>query len=280
MAFRTVAICGVGLIGGSFALALRKAGFSGEIIGVSSPSTIQDAVRIQAIDRGATLEEAAAQADLIYLSQPIPAILDCLPLLDHAKPTALITDAGSTKSVIVERARRPQRRAQFLGGHPMAGKEVRGVLAAEAGLFTGRSYFLTPNEPAESETENAMELRQWLSKFQCNIHFATTEQHDRIVAYTSHLAQLASTALAATIANKLGAVTAAPGAGPGLMDMSRLAMSSYDLWSEILVTNSKQIDIALGDFIEVLTQIRASLPNDLENQFKTAASFAKSLRNG
>jgi prephenate dehydrogenase len=280
MAFRTVAICGVGLIGGSFGLALRKAGFSGEILGVSSPGTIAEAVRMQAIDRGTTLEEALKLADLIYLSQPIPAILDCLPLLDAAKPTALITDAGSTKAVIVDRARRPARKAQFLGGHPMAGKEVRGVAAAEAGLFAGRSYFLTPEQAPEIETESASELRYWLDAFQCNVHCAAPDQHDRIVAYTSHLAQLASTALAGAIANKLGVETAIPGAGPGLIDMSRLAMSSYDLWSEILVTNSKQIDIALGDFIEVLTQIRASMPNNLENQFKTASSFAKSLRNG
>jgi prephenate dehydrogenase len=268
--FRTVAICGVGLIGGSFGLALRKAGFTGEILGVSSPGTIRDAIQVGAVDRGATLAEAAAQADLIYLAQPIPAILECLPFLDTAKHTALITDAGSTKTTIVGRATRPGRQAQFLGGHP---------LAAEAELFAGRSYFLTPTEPAEAETDNALELRVWLTKFRCNVFCATPDQHDRIVAYTSHLAQLTSTALTAAIASKLGA-EAAPGAGPGLMDMSRLAMSSYDLWSEILVTNSKQIDIALGDFIEVLTLMRASLPAGLENQFKTASSFAKSLRNG
>jgi prephenate dehydrogenase len=276
--FQTVAICGVGLIGGSFGLALRNAGFSGEILGVSSPATIDDALKVGAIDRGVTLDQAVAQADLIYLAQPIPVILDCIPLLDAAKPNALITDAGSTKSVIVERARRVERKAQFLGGHPMAGKEVRGVLAAESGLFAGRSYFLTPSQPGDENTESVAEFRSWLSKFHCNIHCSSPEEHDRIVAYTSHLAQLVSTALAGTIADRLGS-TAVPGTGPGLMDMSRLAMSSYDLWAEILVTNCKQIDNALGDFIAELVHIRSCLPKELENRFQTAASFAKSLRN-
>ena len=274
---RTVAICGVGLIGGSFGLALRKAGFSGEILGVSSPATIRDAISVGAIDREATLGEAVAQADLIYLAQPILVILDTLPMLDAAKPGALITDAGSTKTAIVERARRPQRRAQFIGGHPMAGKEVRGVLAAEADLFEGRSYFLTPDTTEEANSDAVLEFRKWLEDIRCNVHLAKPAEHDRIVAYTSHLAQLASTALAGTISSSLGR-SARPGAGPGLQDMTRLALSSYDLWADILATNSMEIDKALGDYIAHLMHIRSTLPLNLENQFKAVSNFAKSLR--
>ena len=275
---RTVVICGVGLIGGSFGLALRKAGFDGEILGVSSPQTIQDATSVGAIDRGSSLEEAITKADLIYLAQPISVILDTLPLLDAAKPSALITDAGSTKADIVDRAFRPQRKAQFLGGHPMAGKELRGVLAAEADLFAGRSYFLTPTAVGEESTEAAMEFREWLAKFHCQLHIAAPAEHDRIVAYTSHLPQLASTALAGLIEGRMGAA-AVPGAGPGLIDMTRLAMSSYDLWADILATNSKEVDTALASYIAQLTHIRESLPKGLRNDFKTSSNFAKSLRN-
>src|SRR5262249_16379978 len=133
----TVTIVGVGLIGGSFALALRKAGFAGRILGVSSAQTIEKAVRKGVIDEGVLLEQAVPQSDLIYLAQPIGRILDALPLVTQlAKPLCLVTDAGSTKEVIVTRAENLFREngAVFLGGHPMAGKAERGVEAAEADL--------------------------------------------------------------------------------------------------------------------------------------------------
>src|SRR5438270_3074666 len=141
----TVAIFGVGLIGGSFALALRKAGFSGRILGVSSPETLRRALDLHVIDEGVAAEAAARSADLIYLAQPILRIIDSLPQLEAAaRPGALITDAGSTKKTIVDRASEVISRCQFLGGHPMAGRERRGVEAAEADLFRGRPYVLTP----------------------------------------------------------------------------------------------------------------------------------------
>src|SRR3978361_193300 len=119
---QTVAIAGVGLIGGSFALALRKAGFSGRILGVSSERTIAEAVRLGVIDEGVTLERAEAEADLIYLAQPILQILEVLTRL-RPKPGALVTDAGSTKAQISNAAREHLKDCQFVGGHPMAGKE-------------------------------------------------------------------------------------------------------------------------------------------------------------
>ncbi len=136
---RIVGIVGVGLIGGSFGLALRAAGFGGEILGVSSASSIEEGVARGAIDRGATLEEAASTCDLLLLSLPISGILETLRQLDPlVRPEALVTDVGSTKQAIAEEAQRSLRRCAFLGGHPMAGKELRGVAAADADLFRGR----------------------------------------------------------------------------------------------------------------------------------------------
>src|ERR1700733_12559517 len=136
----TVAIFGVGLIGGSFALAIRKAGFNGKIIGVSSDDTIRAALALHVVDAALPAREAAEQADLLYLAQPIHRIVDSLADLNAwVKPEALITDAGSTKQAIVDRASQVISRAQFLGGHPMAGRERRGVEAAEANLFQGRA---------------------------------------------------------------------------------------------------------------------------------------------
>src|SRR5262249_11250484 len=151
-------IVGVGLIGGSFGLALRAAGFRGEILGVSSPRTISAALARGSISAEATLEEAAAQADLLYLAQPVDRIIATLRRLGPiVRPGCLLTDAGSTKKEIVSAAGA----LPFLGGHPMAGKEQRGVEAAEAELFRGRPYILTPVTPASAATNY---FRIWLQK--------------------------------------------------------------------------------------------------------------------
>src|ERR1700680_2585482 len=120
---KTVAIFGVGLIGGSFALALREAGFSGRILGVSSAETLRRALDLRVIDAAAAAEEAAASADLIYLAQPILSIIEIFPELNAwVNPGALMPDAGSPKKAIVNRAAEAISRRQFLGGHPMAGR--------------------------------------------------------------------------------------------------------------------------------------------------------------
>src|SRR3954452_21242687 len=159
---KTVAIAGVGLIGGSFALALRKAGFDGELLGISSASTIESAIAAGAITRGITLEAAAERADLIYLAQPIDQILCTLEALGPlAHPDCLITDAGSTKSVIDEKAKRSLQFATFLGGHPMAGKEQRGMAHADPELFRNRPYVLTPPSRSSGKVDH---FREWLTK--------------------------------------------------------------------------------------------------------------------
>src|SRR5262249_52975277 len=138
---QTVTICGVGLIGGSFALALRKSGFGGTILGVSSPRTLEAALSRRVLDEGVAPPEGVQRADLLYLAQPISRIIDFLPLVAaHRRPDSLVTDAGSTKAAIMKRALELMPSNAFLGGHPMAGKEQRGVEEAEADLFRNRTY--------------------------------------------------------------------------------------------------------------------------------------------
>ena len=134
----TVTIVGVGLIGGSFALALRKVGFLGRILGVSSPATLSRALELGVVDEARSLEEALPRSDLVYMAQPVLRILAQLERVRALVPDhALVTDAGSTKQAIVDRARGLfQCGADFLGGHPMAGKEGRGVEIADANLFS------------------------------------------------------------------------------------------------------------------------------------------------
>src|SRR5260370_36972588 len=148
-----IVIVGTGLIGASFGLALRKAGFTGAITGVSSPRAIADALAMGAIDRGASLDAAVPDAHLVFLSQTIGRILDTIRHLDPLlRPGTLVTDAGSTKCTIVDLAPQTLPNAQFLGGHPMAGKETRGASAAHADLFHGRTCPLTPDDASELHT--------------------------------------------------------------------------------------------------------------------------------
>jgi prephenate dehydrogenase len=275
---KTIAIVGTGLIGASFGLALRRAGFDGSIVGVSSANAIADAVAAGAIDRGAPLAEAVPQADLVFLSQTIGRILDTVRHLDPLlKPAALVTDAGSTKCAIVDLARQTIRRGQFLGGHPLAGKEKRGAREAEAELFRDRAWALTPDDPAELETPPAREFRRWLAAIGAHVAVLDSDEHDRVVALTSHLAQLASTALAATLAERLKRPLDL--AGPGLADMTRLAGSSYEIWRDIVTTNTEHIDRALGAYVQEIEHIRENLrTRQLQEEFERAARLAGRIK--
>ena len=258
---------------------MRKAGFDGPIIGVSSDAAIADAVAAGAIDHGAPLAEAAAQADLVFLSQTIGRILDTLRRLDPlVRPGALVTDAGSTKRDIVDTALENLSRCQFLGGHPMAGKETRGAAAADPDLFRGCTWVLTPAERTELETAAAAGLIAWIRRIGAHPAILDPAEHDRIVSRTSHLAQLASTALAATVADGVRAEDLCV-AGSGLVDMTRLALSSYDLWRDILATNAGEIERALSVYIQKLEHMRENLrTRQAQEEFERGAALALRVR--
>jgi prephenate dehydrogenase len=241
---------------------------------------VADAVAAGAIDRGLPLADAIPQADLVFLSQAISQIVETMRVLDPlVRPGALITDAGSTKGEIVEAARRNIRRAQFLGGHPMAGKEQRGAVAADGALFDGRTWVLTPDTPGELQTRAAAEFRGWLEKIGARIVVLDSDRHDRLVALTSHLAQLASTALASTVADCVSGGEELRVAGPGLTDMTRLALSSYELWRDILATNVEHIDRALALYIHKLEHVRENLRSpQLQKEFANGSDLAARLR--
>ena len=282
---RTVAIVGVGLIGGSFGLALKRAGFSGEILGVSSEAAIGEALRRGAIDRGLPLAEAAANADLIYIAQPIGRIMDTLRHLDIlVRDDALITDAGSTKSAIVSLARKVIRKCQFLGGHPMAGKEISGIAAADANLFRGAKYALI-GDPGAKNTSGPGDAR--ISAFVTLIQqmgaapvWLDAESHDRAAAIVSHLPQLLAVALAGVVRDHTDE-TGLPLtlAGRGLRDALRLAGSPYSVWRDIILTNSDNLDRVLEQFIQALEQLRGDLrTRALEDEFAAAGEIYRILR--
>jgi prephenate dehydrogenase len=260
----TVSIVGVGLIGGSFGLALRAAGFKGRIIGVSSPRTIEAALKRGAVDEGRSIEEAIPESDLVYLAQPISRILDVLPEVSRlARAGALVTDVGSTKREIVERARSCfGEGAVFVGGHPMAGKEQRGVERAEANLFAGATYVLSPLGSDLPNVPVVTEFVSWIGKIRAHVVLLRAEEHDKVVAWTSHLPQLLSTALAASVGGRVAGKDLLRVAGPGLRDMTRLAESPYEIWKDIFATNRGGIEEALDGYIEALQALRQDLAGD------------------
>ncbi len=150
----------------------------------------------------------------------------------------------------------------------MAGKEARGVEAADAGLFRGRPYVLTSPDPT---------LEQWISKIGARLVHLDAEEHDRLVALVSHLPQLLSTALASTIDEQPGAARVA---GPAAIDLTRLALSPYEIWSDIFATNTGEIDAALGRLINKLERLRSQLrgAGGLREDFERAGAAARALR--
>ena len=277
------AIIGVGLIGGSFGLALKSRGFSGRITGVGRPETLARAQACGAIDEAfEQVEPAVAGADLVLLATPILAILDLLERVRRAVPeSALVTDVGSTKARIVERAATLYSDGPlFIGGHPLAGREKRGVEAAEADLFVGARYVLTPSLRTHLETAPAREFLLWIERFGARAVVMDAELHDQIVAWTSHLPQLAATALASTVAENLTDQEDLQLSGSGLRDTTRLAESPYRVWRDVCLTNTENLEMALSALVQKLEHLRENLrTRALEEEFLHAQGLRVRMKN-
>jgi len=269
------------LIGGSLALALRHSGYRGRITGVSSPASIAEGKRLGAIDEGTGYDDlpgAAAQSDLVVLATPIYRIIEQLEILGRSSlsPGTLVTDVGSTKREILAAAREalpPE--IHFIGGHPMAGSEKRGVTAADPFLFQNAYYILTPNP--ETPEAQLHRLRNMAASTGAHVVILSTEDHDRIAAAISHLPQLLSVALVNSL-DDLGplkeiAVRLAAG---GFRDMTRIASSPFDMWRDIIATNRSCITSSLTRFNSLLDQVSLQVDSwkmgegELENAFRSA----------
>jgi prephenate dehydrogenase len=255
--FATVCIVGLGLVGGSLALALRRAGFAGRITGVSGSGNLTEARRLGAIDEGFPYDrllEAASGADLVVLSSPISAILKHLERLgspDAAlRPGAIVTDVGSTKRVIASAAERVlPRGTTFIGGHPLAGSERSGMSAADPFLFQNAYYVLTPG--AGTRTESVERLGAFLGLTGARVMVLSAEEHDRIAAAISHLPQILAVGLVRSL-DTLGplreqAIRLAAG---GFRDMTRIASSPFAMWRDIVETNRDAMGDAMGSFLD------------------------------
>jgi prephenate dehydrogenase len=281
--FRRVAILGTGLIGGSFALALRKFAPDTIVIGWDKGHVLRHALERGAIHEGAgELSIAVAGADLIYVALPVGQTIELLPEIARLAATdALVTDASSTKRSVCAVAAESfhEGGAQFWGGHPMAGKEISGIAAADAELFRGSKYALI-GQPSAGKSGRVGGFVEFLEKLGAQPVWLNAEAHDRAAAMVSHLPQLMAIALAGVVREQTDE-TGLPVtlAGRGLRDALRLAGSPYSVWRDIILTNSDHLDSALGQLIQALEQVRGDLrTRALEGQFAAAGELYKILR--
>jgi len=269
------------LIGGSFALAARRALPKATFVGWDFPPVLLQAATLGMLQEGyRDLPPAIEGADLIYVALPIGVALEQLPLIvKHARADALVTDACSTK-VILQRAAAIHFRdgARFLGGHPLAGRETGGVEQADAGLFRGARYALIAREGDPDPRVRA--FAQLVQDIGAEPVWMDAETHDWAAGIVSHLPQLVSVALAGVIRDETDE-TGLPLslAGPGLRDALRLAGSSYAMWRDICMTNSENLARALDRMAQAIEHLRANLrTREMQEQFRAANEVCDALR--
>lgn len=279
-----LAVIGVGLIGGSAALALRRAGQVGQVLGVGrNAQSLAQAQALGLIDAVATPEQAAAQADVILLSTPVGGLVAMLAQLrPHLGPDTLLTDAGSTKVEVVQAARAAlgDRIGQFVPGHPIAGAERSGPSAADAGLYRDRTVILTPvpeNAPAA-----IAHVRGLWRACGARVLEMDAESHDRVLGSVSHMPHLLAAAYMAQVASADDAALRLSLAGSGFRDFTRIAAGSPEMWRDIFLSNRDALRTELTAVRGVLDQMeRAMADGDgaaLEEMLLQAAQARRNWR--
>jgi prephenate dehydrogenase len=277
--FQRVGIVGLGLIGGSIALAAREIWPTSLVIGVDNKDVLETAMRLHAIDVAADDAVVLAEADLVILAAPVRQNIELLEMLDeNVRQAAVITDVGSTKRAVVEAARGLPARFRFIGGHPLGGAAKGGLEHARSDLFAGRPWLLTPT--SDRDPGDAVEkLSSFIRALGAEPRVMDVATHDRLLAFLSHLPQLTASALMGVVGDAVGPDGLAL-SGKGLADTTRLASSPADIWRDIAATNADQIGPALDALIAVLQDLRRDLPDGerLSDVFDKAAAWRRTLK--
>jgi prephenate dehydrogenase len=287
MPIRQITIVGTGLIGGSFALALRKRKFKGRIVGCDREPSLKRAKTGGVIDDGFVKPaEAVRGSQLVMLATPVLAIVDLIGQLGPILPTdALLTDVGSTKTAVTEQALSvfgKNAGKRFLGGHPMAGKESSGVEFADADLFQNAVWFLTPVAGQNLQKGLFAEFAGWIDEIGAHVAMLLPDEHDRLCAWISQVPQMISTALAAALVEEFGeeAPLLSTG-GRALREMTRIAASPYSMWRDIAISNKKNLEDALLKVEQRIAHIRENLATrQLAEEFELAHGLKKSSGSG
>lgn len=276
-------IIGVGLIGGSFALALRNAGLVKHIIGVGrSLQNMQCAVERGVIDEIATdMASALHNADLVFLAMPVGQTAHTMAqIAPHLQANTIITDAGSTKQDVIAAARHHlplQNRHHFVPGHPIAGTEQSGAQAAQADLYHNKHVILTPLP--ETSADAVEQVNQLWQACGAQVSIMPADEHDQVFAATSHLPHL----LAFTMMNHLNHSTSHPEnmlrfAGSGLRDFTRIAGSSPEMWRDICLANREVLLKQIEGYQNELCALQEMLKNNEGEALEKAFTQARSVR--
>jgi prephenate dehydrogenase len=255
--FAKIGIVGLGLIGGSIALAARQLWPTGLVVAVDLKDTLEKAMVLHAIDVAADDLVVLADVDLVILAAPVRQNLELLASLpDHVPRPAVVTDTGSTKREIVEAARKLPPNLMFVGGHPLGGAARGGIDHARPDLFVGRPWLFTPGtDGAAGAVEKLCEFATALG---AKPRLLSAPEHDHLLAYISHLPQLVSSVLMHLVGDAVGrdglALT-----GRGLQDLTRLASSPAGIWKDVCSSNADELGPALDALIKVLADLRADL---------------------
>jgi prephenate dehydrogenase len=286
MQLNKVLIFGVGLIGGSLALALKKAGAVAHIVGVGrSQDSLDKALSLGVIDEAQTdIAKAMQGADVVVIATPVAQTPEILAAIaPHLQADTVITDAGSTKSDIaayVATAAKhftPALLNQFIGGHPIAGAEKSGVSAAKADLFTGKNVILTPNE--HTSTQALSKVRSLWEATGANVSEMRAEAHDRIFAAVSHLPHLLAFALVDDLANRQNSQQLFDFAASGFRDFTRIAGSSPEMWRDISLANREALLSELEAYQAELKLLQKLLENSDKNGLEALFERASTARN-
>jgi prephenate dehydrogenase len=242
--FNQLGVIGCGLMGGSFALALKRAGLVKRVVGYSkSPSTTERAKKLGVIDIAAeSALQAVAGSDIVLLAVPVAASEATFRAICHlVEPGLLLMDVGSTKRDVVEAARRAlkERIASFVPAHPIAGKELAGVANADAALYGGRQVILTPL--AQTAPDLVQKATDVWSAIGAQVLRMTPENHDAAFAAVSHLPHLLAFAYFNSVANQPAGYDFLALAGPGFRDFTRIAASDPSVWCDVLIANREEI---------------------------------------
>src|SRR5271154_73876 len=282
MSIRQITIIGTGLIGGSLALALKKHRFAGRIIGCDRAPVLERARGKGAIDGGHTNpSDAVRGSQIVVLATPVSGIIDLIERLGPSlPPKTLLTDVGSTKMEGLERAKKTFGKnvgVRFLAGHPMAGKEQSGVEFSDPDLFQGAAWFVTPVPGQKVYDDLSGEYLEWVEKIGARIASMDANEHDQLCAWISHLPQMISTALAASLVEEYGAdAPLLEAGGRALREMTRISGSPYSMWRDIALTNKTNIRSALLKLEQHLAHIRENLDTrELAMEFERAHQMRK-----
>lgn len=273
-------VAGVGLIGGSLALAARRAGLVREVVGFGRTAANLDvALRRGLVDRVVHDEAAAADADLVVLAVPVRS---CAPLAErmrpHARAGAVLTDVGSVKGAVVAALEAAWTSPGLVvGAHPIAGSERSGAGAADADLFRGARCVVTPT--ARTDAAALALVRRLWEGVGARVEALGPDAHDDVVARISHLPHLIAYALVRAVDDGMSSALAY--AGPGFLDSTRIAASPPDVWRDIALANASALGAALGEFRRALDDLQARVDrgdaDGLERAFAAAAQVRRRL---